>query len=318
MYRQPLKGLRTSSFPNGGHLSDGLQSRPDVDVHSGTDVDPCSNVDNNSVDSNSIDSGSVDISRHNSRQHDTDTCRGSVLVTPLTESWRGFSIILVGANPLYQKALKLILIDQLGAKGEGSYFLRGCSTVKDFEADLSRLSEPERESVIIFLLDEGGEPASTLRNIDGLKKANPSSKIIVISNSQNVDYINRCIEKGIQAYILSDTSEDLLMDCVCLVAHDQMVFPSHIYRHKFDGVSPPPGSRSTVAGDAPMSGADGKEAMILGCLASGMPNKEISRLTGLSDPATKLAVRKILSKIGVKNRVQAAVWAEKNGYALDT
>jgi len=240
------------------------------------------------------------------------------LVTPLTEGRRGFSIILVGANPLYQKALKLILVDQLGAKGEASFFLHGCSTVEDFEADLSRLPEPQRQSVIIFLLDEGGEPASTMRNIDELKKVNPSSRIIVISNRKNVDYINRCIEKGIQAYILSDVSEDLLMDCVCLVAHDQMVFPSHIYRHESDAVSQQPGCRSAVAGDAPMSGADEKEARILGCLASGMPNKEISRLTGLSDPATKLAVRKILSRIGAKNRVQAAVWAEKNGYALDS
>ena len=40
-------------------------------------------------------------------------------------------------------------------------------------------------------------------------------------------------------------------------------------------------------------------------------------MTGLSDPATKMAVRKLLNKIGAKNRVQAAVWAEKNGYALD-
>jgi DNA-binding NarL/FixJ family response regulator len=101
------------------------------------------------------------------------------------------------------------------------------------------------------------------------------------------------------------------------VAHDQMIFPSHIYRHEFDAESPQPGSRSTANENALLPGTDDREALILGCLASGMPNKEISRLTGLSDPATKMAVRKLLNKIGAKNRVQAAVWAEKNGYALD-
>ena len=239
------------------------------------------------------------------------------LVIPIEETRRRFAIILAGANPLYQKALKLILNDQPRSKGEASFFLHGCSTVEDFETDLSDLSEPQRQSVIIFLLDEGGEPASTIKNIDALKKVNPSSKIIVISNCKNVEYINRCIEKGINAYILSDISEDLLIDSMFLVAHDQMVFPSHIYRQKFDTVSQKIGSCSTVNDNAPLSGTDEKEATILGCLASGMSNKEISRLTDLSDPAIKLAVRKLLSKIGAKNRVQAAVWAEKNGYSLD-
>ena len=261
----------------------------------------------------------VQVRRHNFLKHPTETSHGSAAksVTPPDESQEGFSIILVGANPLYQKALKLILNDQPRSKGEARFILRGCSTVEGFGADLSFLPEPQRQSVIVFLLDEGGEPAATIKNIDSLKKANPSSKIIIISNSKNVDYINRCIEKGICAYVLSDTSEELLIDCVCLVANGQMVFPSHIYRNNFETESQQPGSRSTVNGKGPLSGTDEKEAKILGCLASGMSNKEISRLTGYSDPTTKMAVRKLLSKIGAKNRVQAAVWAEQNGYSLD-
>jgi DNA-binding NarL/FixJ family response regulator len=240
------------------------------------------------------------------------------LEIPPEESLRGFSIIfLVGANPLYQKALKLILNDELRSNGEASFVLHGCSTVEDFETDLSDLSESQRQSVIIFLIDEGGEPASTIKNIDALKKVNPSSKIIVISNCKNVEYINRCIEKGINAYILSDISEDLLIDSMCLVAHDHMVFPAHIYRHNTNTELQPRGALSTLNNNAPPSGIDEQEATILGCLALGMSNKEISRLTGLSNPTIKSDVRKILTKIGAKNRVQAAIWAEKNGYSVN-
>ena len=261
----------------------------------------------------------VQVRRHPYLHQETKISQGSAMnvVTRLDERQKRFSIMLVGANPLYQKALNMILNDQTGSKGDASYYLHGCSTAEDFEADLSHLPEPQRQSVIILLLDEGGEPASTIKNIDTLRTVNPASKIIVISSSKNVDYINRCIEKGTHAYILSDISEDLLIDCVSLVAHDQMVFPSHIYRHNIDPVSQQSGARTTATDNTHLSGADEKESMILGCLASGMPNKEISRLTGLSDPATKMAVRKVLNKIGAKNRVQAAVWAEKNGYALD-
>ena len=135
------------------------------------------------------------------------------LVTPLNESGPGVAIIVVGANPLYRKGLELVLNGQPRSKGESSFFLHGCSTVEDFEADLSDLSEPQQQSVIILLLDEGGEPASTIKNIDTLKKVNPLSKIIVISNSTNVDYINRCIEKGVHAYIPWDISDGCPEGC---------------------------------------------------------------------------------------------------------
>lgn len=261
----------------------------------------------------------VQVRRHNSLQHDTEAnqCEVSQVVTPFNESRRSVSIILVGANPLYQKALKLILNDRSQSKREIALFVHSCSTVEDFEADVNRLPEPQRRSAIVLLLDEGGEPASTIKNIESLKNVNQSSRIIVVSNSKNADYINRCIEKGIHAYVLSDLSEDLLIDSVCLVAHDQMVFPSQIQRQRFDAVSQLSHAHSTAIGRAPISETGETEAEILGCLASGMSNKEISRLTGLSDPTTKLAIRKILSKIGAKNRVQAAVWAQKNGYSLD-
>jgi DNA-binding NarL/FixJ family response regulator len=261
----------------------------------------------------------VQIRRHNHLQNQAEIDQGSTMnvVTRLDERQNRFSIMLVGANPLYQKALKLILNDQAGSKGQASYYLHGCSTAEDFETDVGHLPEPQRQSVIVLLLDDGGEPALTIKNIEKLRTVSKTSKIIVISSSKNVDYINRCIEKGVHAYILSDISEDLLIDCVSLVAHGQVVFPSHIYRHNSDLVTQQPGPHCVTTDNTQMSGIDQKESVILGCLASGKSNKEISRLTDLSEPAIKLAVRKILCKIGAKNRVQAAVWAEKNGYSLD-
>lgn len=247
-----------------------------------------------------------------------DTTGGSGGVVSLRDKKpHGFAVMLVGGNPLYQKGFKLILNVQSRAVGREPFFLHSCSTVQNFEEKLRELPESQQESVIIFLLDEGGERASTIRNIDVLKKICPTCSIIVSSCSRNVDYINRCIEKGIHAYIPLDISEDLLVSSAYLVAHGQMVIPSQIYHRKIEAVSQQSGSPSAVNCNPPLSGIDDKEAKILGCLASGMPNKEISRLTGLSDPATKMAVRKVLGKIGAKNRVQAAVWAEKNGYSLD-
>jgi hypothetical protein len=45
-----------------------------------------------------------------------------------------------------------------------------------------------------------------------------------------------------------------------------------------------------------------------------MSNKAISRALEVADATVKLTVRNMLAKINVKNRVQAAVWATKNGF----
>ena len=189
--------------------------------------------------------------------------------------------------------------------------------MQDFDFEYNNLSDPQRRSLIILLIDEGGEPASTIKNIDSLNNKSSRSKIIVISNSKNLDYVNRCLEKGVCAYIHSQISEELLVDCVTLVSYGHMIFPSDIHPSNVETLSEQKRSLPFQRGAAYIPGIDDKEAKILGCLVAGMPNKEISRVMGLSDPATKLAVRKILNKIGAKNRVQGAVWAEQNGYFLD-
>ena len=263
------------------------------------------------------------VRRNKSLQRDTGNFHGDAKggsrgsVSLRDKKPHGFAVMLVGGNPLYQKGFKLILNVQSRAIGKEPFFLHSCSTVQNFEDKLRELPESQQKSVIIFLLDDGGEPASTIKKIDHLKKISPSCRILLSSGCRNVDYINRCIEKGVHAYVPLDVSEELLVSSVYLVAHGQMVIPSQIYHRKHEAASQRSGSSNKVNGNSPLSGIDDKEAKILGCLASGMPNKEISRLTGLSDPATKMAVRKVLGKIGAKNRVQAAVWAEKNGYSLD-
>jgi two-component system nitrate/nitrite response regulator NarL len=228
-----------------------------------------------------------------------------------------FSIIVLGNNVIYKKALELIIGEKINSKLIDIFELIGCSTVGEFPDIINNMSDEKRDSMIILLLDDGGDPASTIKNLDFLKKINPSHKIIVLSSSKNSDYIGRCIEKGIDAYLFSNMSEDLLIDCMTLVAHDQSVFPSQSFRHNFETDLEKEGSGPNTNRKVSLTGMEEKDIKVLSCLASGMSNKEISRITGLSDPATKLAVRKLLSKIGAKNRVQAAVWAQQNGYGLD-
>ena len=56
-----------------------------------------------------------------------------------------------------------------------------------------------------------------------------------------------------------------------------------------------------------------RETEMLGCLRSGMTNREISEEIGISDGTVKLHIRTLCNKLGAKNRVQAVMIAESMG-----
>jgi DNA-binding NarL/FixJ family response regulator len=56
-----------------------------------------------------------------------------------------------------------------------------------------------------------------------------------------------------------------------------------------------------------------RERDILSLLAQGLSNKEIAEQLCLSEKSVRNRVSEILSKLGVSNRTQAAIWAKENG-----
>ncbi len=53
-----------------------------------------------------------------------------------------------------------------------------------------------------------------------------------------------------------------------------------------------------------------RETLVL--LADGRSNKEIARLLGISDATVKVHIKHLLRKLGLKNQLEAAVWALQN------
>jgi two-component system nitrate/nitrite response regulator NarL len=58
-----------------------------------------------------------------------------------------------------------------------------------------------------------------------------------------------------------------------------------------------------------------REREILGYLAQGMSNKAIARAADISHETVKLHVRRILAKLKLSSRVEAAVFAVEHGVA---
>jgi DNA-binding NarL/FixJ family response regulator len=56
-----------------------------------------------------------------------------------------------------------------------------------------------------------------------------------------------------------------------------------------------------------------RERQVLGLLASGLANKQIARRLGISEKTVKGHLTNLFQRIGVSDRTQAALWAERTG-----
>jgi DNA-binding NarL/FixJ family response regulator len=55
-----------------------------------------------------------------------------------------------------------------------------------------------------------------------------------------------------------------------------------------------------------------REAEVLGLVKSGLANKQIARRLGISERTVKAHLTSVFQRIGVADRTQAALWAERN------
>ena len=67
----------------------------------------------------------------------------------------------------------------------------------------------------------------------------------------------------------------------------------------------------------PLAGLSPREQEVLGLLLEGMPNKLIARRLGISEKTVKSHLTSVFRTIGVTDRVQAVLWAERQGMRGD-
>jgi DNA-binding NarL/FixJ family response regulator len=64
---------------------------------------------------------------------------------------------------------------------------------------------------------------------------------------------------------------------------------------------------------APQDQLSDREREVVGLVADGLANKQIARHLGISERTVKAHLTSVLQRIGVTDRTQAALWAERNG-----
>lgn len=174
----------------------------------------------------------------------------------------------------------------------------------------SRMASP----VDVVLLDAGSSTPSLAESIQQAKNKFGSAKVIVIGVVDHEDDILAGIEAGAAAYTVQDSSPQHLVDTIRRVHLGEVYCPPQVSALLFERVASLKSQLIPVQ-DNKLTQLTRRETQILQLISEGSSNKEIAANLSLELQTVKNYVHKILEKLRVQNRRDAATYARSAAVA---
>ena len=141
----------------------------------------------------------------------------------------------------------------------------------------------------------------------GVLERCPDCQVVVLTSFSDRDRIVAALDAGAIGYLLKDAEPDELLRGVRAAARGESPLDPKAARQLITGRRTP----------APQDQLTEREREILMLIAAGTPNKVIARKLEIAEKTVKNHVTHIFETIGVTDRTQAALWAQKHFSAED-
>lgn len=210
------------------------------------------------------------------------------------------SVLLVDDHSIWRDGIRSILEDtEFRVVGEASSGKEGVEVAQSLHPRI----------VLLDIRMKDGDGLSALKS---LKTHCPKTAVVMLSSYENPTYIARAVAGGAAGYLLKGLRRVEILTALRAVAGGEMLLSREDLAHSLRGLNHDVSDTVSLAQDLiqPLSE---REAEVLRLLATGLGNREIGALLFVSENTVKTHVVHIIGKLGVSDRVQAAVWAARNG-----
>lgn len=220
------------------------------------------------------------------------------------------TVLLADDQPLLRQGFAMILqahadITVVGEAADGTAAVQ-----------LGRTLHPD-----IVLMDVRMPGIDGIEATRQLTASDPQIKVIILTTYDIDEYAFEGLHAGASGFLLkSARPEELLAGIRSVAAGDAVLAPSttrrllDTYSATFDT---PTGGGTRAAHDvlAPLTY---REREIFSAMSSGLSNHEIATALTLSEATVKTHVTRVLSKLGLRDRVHAVIFAYDNGLTRPT
>ena len=158
----------------------------------------------------------------------------------------------------------------------------------------------------VVLMDVRMPVMDGVRATAALRAAGTTARIVMLTTFDDEEYVIQALRHGASGYLLKDLPASDLANAVRLVHAGVAQFDAGVAGRLSAALRPP----AAVVPEAVLTARD---LQLLRLVAKGATNREIAAELYLSEGTVKNGVSRILSRLGLRDRTQAAIFARDRG-----
>jgi NarL family two-component system response regulator LiaR len=208
-------------------------------------------------------------------------------------------VLVVDDHSIVREGLEALLseIDDIEIVGEAGNGEEGVDQARSLKPDL----------ILMDLVMPEMDGVEATRRITAEQ---PEVRVLVLTSFITHDKVFPAIKAGALGYLLKDTTSDALVEAIRQVCRGEPAIDPEIARMMLAEIGRPVDDRQLTPD--PLTP---RELEVLALVAQGLSNKEIAAELCISVETARTHVNRILSKLHLANRVQATLYALREGIA---
>ena len=139
----------------------------------------------------------------------------------------------------------------------------------------------------------------------------PDVRVVILTTFEDDEYIFGALTAGASGFLLKRTSPERLIEAIKAVAAGDSLLSPSVTRRVIDRMAALPSGEAVL--DRRVEQLTTREREVLEQLARGLSNAEIARVLVIEESTVKTHVKRVLMKLGLRDRVQAVIFAYESG-----
>jgi len=172
--------------------------------------------------------------------------------------------------------------------------------------DLLASIEPQGRRPDVIVMDLQMTPIDGIESTRRIRALYDDIEVVALSSFAEQERVHAALQAGASGYVLKDSDADDVAAAIRAAHRGELRIDPVVARRLMSSLHKP-------RDDEPISELTARELDVLRLVAIGEPNKRIATELAISERTARTHVSRILHKLGLSSRTQAALWAVREG-----
>lgn len=154
----------------------------------------------------------------------------------------------------------------------------------------------------VVLMDIQMEPVDGIESMRRIRALYDDVEVVALTSFGDERRVHAAVGAGASGYLLKDADVDEVVVAIRAAHRGELQLDPAVARQLVSAFGPAPQEPELTA----------RELDVLRLLADGQPNKAIAATLGITERTARTHVSRILAKLGLSSRTQAALWAARH------